>query len=350
MAEVPPEQTPASESTGTGRINDAPPSTTSTTVAATSAMPSATGSAEAPPPNDIPTATAALTPPPGGAPTETPSEATSGSQTASGPTSDVPSDGFIDEPTAVDEVSTPCSSDGDCIEDSCHVNMRCSGGYCLYDYPDDDGDGESPCIALDCDDSDPLVNGRALERCDGRDNNCDDRVDFDIFEDFDPCNVTLPGAALSLALSGAACLDRSQSEALPDDPGLAVVNAESLDDALAVLPLVVDGVQTAEVSCSGSATEGLSIDVRFRGSQFTLHSAESSSADLEYVAERVSLRATNCPIAVRDTNTGGLVITFECELNSPLVERESRCQGVGTLYVVNCSSTDSVENPSPLSP
>gem|GEM_PF-5788944 len=42
---------------------------------------------------------------------------------------------------------------------------------------DYDGDGICSGPASDCDDSDPMINPRVAERCDGIDNDCDDKVD-----------------------------------------------------------------------------------------------------------------------------------------------------------------------------
>jgi ferredoxin len=74
-----------------------------------------------------------------------------------------------------------CSRDSDCAEpDPCRYDPFCdTTGVCLYDYLDDDFDGEPPvaCGGGDCDDSRPSVGPGEAERCDGVDNNCDGRVD-----------------------------------------------------------------------------------------------------------------------------------------------------------------------------
>ncbi|MCA9576018.1 MAG: hypothetical protein KC668_11310 [Myxococcales bacterium] len=53
----------------------------------------------------------------------------------------------------------------------------------VNDFEDDDGDGAvdiaCPIFGSDCDDEDPSTGGGAPESCDGRDNDCDDRVDED---------------------------------------------------------------------------------------------------------------------------------------------------------------------------
>ena len=69
--------------------------------------------------------------------------------------------------------------DGDpCTRDSCDPHVGCVH---VYDpncggCPDYDGDGFPGCQG-DCDDTDPTVHPGAPELCDGRDNNCNGRVD-----------------------------------------------------------------------------------------------------------------------------------------------------------------------------
>jgi hypothetical protein len=72
-----------------------------------------------------------------------------------------------------------CLRDTDCAPDMC-MDYRCLAGACVAVAPllDRDGDGiaPSPCGG-DCDDGNPLVSPRALERCDGLDNDCDGTPD-----------------------------------------------------------------------------------------------------------------------------------------------------------------------------
>lgn len=53
----------------------------------------------------------------------------------------------------------------------------------VNDFEDDDDDGvidlACPIVGVDCDDQDPTTGGGAAEACDGRDNDCDERVDED---------------------------------------------------------------------------------------------------------------------------------------------------------------------------
>ena len=57
----------------------------------------------------------------------------------------------------------------------CTAPAICRNGYCVPGTVDIDGDG-SP-ASMDCDESDPLRNPGAAERCNGVDDNCNTRVD-----------------------------------------------------------------------------------------------------------------------------------------------------------------------------
>ena len=45
-----------------------------------------------------------------------------------------------------------------------------------------DGDGDGFCPPVDCDDSDPLINPTGTETCDGKDNNCNGKIDEDFWK------------------------------------------------------------------------------------------------------------------------------------------------------------------------
>ena len=69
-----------------------------------------------------------------------------------------------------------CSDGSSCQIDTC---VEATHG-CTHETRDADGDGDPPisCHGTDCDDFDPLVSGKASERCDnGIDDNCDGQVD-----------------------------------------------------------------------------------------------------------------------------------------------------------------------------
>src|SRR5207237_3614802 len=92
------------------------------------------------------------------------------------------------------------------------VSGKCPG--CV----DRDGDGYGiglDCLGPDCDDSDPTVHPGAPEICDGRDNNCDGRIDenFDFQRDDQNCGRC--GNACDVLAGrhccGGACVDTTTS-------------------------------------------------------------------------------------------------------------------------------------------
>jgi len=120
-----------------------------------------------------------------------------------------------------DACLVPCAADRSCPENSeCRrfgpgsnrdenpmcvpIDQVCSG--CL----DEDGDGYglgATCLGFDCDDNDPLVHDGAPELCDGRDNNCNGRIDegFDLLSDVANCGAC--GEVCDLDNATAICVD-----------------------------------------------------------------------------------------------------------------------------------------------
>lgn len=82
---------------------------------------------------------------------------------------------------------SPCTTDGDCSDLGSEAKCLAASGphglrFCQASCIDADGDGYYAHTALcpagrDCDDNDPAVNPGAMERCDGKDTNCDGFMD-----------------------------------------------------------------------------------------------------------------------------------------------------------------------------
>lgn len=118
-------------------------------------------------------------------------------------------DGGLDGDASDGEVGAPCSTDDQCDDGQyCNGLESCAAGHCHAGDPPDcdddddctddrcsesanecrntlrdddrDGEGAEACGGDDCDDSDPEVFPRALERCNGQDDNCNVRVDESI--------------------------------------------------------------------------------------------------------------------------------------------------------------------------
>ena len=78
-----------------------------------------------------------------------------------------------------------CSSTAQCVTalgaDACKANILCdpAQSICTYEVLDKDGDGYPPvvCGGTDCDDSDPNVHPGAAETCDGKDDDCNGKID-----------------------------------------------------------------------------------------------------------------------------------------------------------------------------
>ena len=75
-----------------------------------------------------------------------------------------------------------CAKDGDCTsDDPCVTGGTCdsASSVCVYKTLDKDGDGHPPpvCGGDDCDDGNPTVYPGAIEICDGKDNNCNTKID-----------------------------------------------------------------------------------------------------------------------------------------------------------------------------
>ena len=82
---------------------------------------------------------------------------------------------------------TPCATSEDCDDDDpCTQNERCdpSSRVCLFEPLDGDRDGYPPgiCGGKDCDDSNLQINPGSPEYCNGLDDDCDGRIDNNLFE------------------------------------------------------------------------------------------------------------------------------------------------------------------------
>jgi hypothetical protein len=69
----------------------------------------------------------------------------------------------------------PCDLDAGTTGGQCPTGDVCRNGVCVPDPNDPDGDG-SP-ASVDCDETDPLIHPGAMERCNGKDDNCDGNID-----------------------------------------------------------------------------------------------------------------------------------------------------------------------------
>ncbi len=88
--------------------------------------------------------------------------------------------------------TTPAEADGgpDAACPPCGAGQTCSSGACVS--VDTDADGDSVKASKDCDDHDPAIHPGAVEVCNGKDDNCDGKVDegFDADGDGTPsCSV-----------------------------------------------------------------------------------------------------------------------------------------------------------------
>ena len=87
----------------------------------------------------------------------------------------------------------PATPSGTC--GPCATGEKCSAGACVSETTDADGDGVP--LSLDCDDHDRAVHPGAVEICNGKDDNCDGKVDegFDADGDGVPTCAVLGKAA-----------------------------------------------------------------------------------------------------------------------------------------------------------
>jgi len=95
-----------------------------------------------------------------------------------------------------------CAKVADCTAawagDACKASIRCdaASSVCLFDLLDKDGDGHSPqvCGGDDCDDSVTTILPGQFELCDGKDNDCDGRVDE---AEGNPCGSDSAGTCMN---------------------------------------------------------------------------------------------------------------------------------------------------------
>jgi hypothetical protein len=83
---------------------------------------------------------------------------------------------------------TEAGADGGCVP--CSASQVCSAGLCVASDADDDADGVK--ASQDCDDHDPATHPGAAEICNGKDDNCDGKID----EGFDADGDGVPSCAV----------------------------------------------------------------------------------------------------------------------------------------------------------
>lgn len=138
----------------------------------------------------------------------------------------------VDEPTAVDVETWFADVDGDGFGDALSAQEACQAP------PDHVADN------TDCDDDDPAVRPDAIEYCDGFDNDCDGRTDFDV-------SVPTDFATLQQAI------DRSRAgESICVEPG---VHAGPLDFGAKQVSLVSDGDPSGTV-VDGQGAQLIQVD------------------------------------------------------------------------------------------
>ncbi len=102
-----------------------------------------------------------------------------------------------DVPAEGSAVSPGIGADGgpDAACPPCFADQVCSAGACVATDTDDDKDGVK--AGVDCDDHDPAIHPGAAEICNGKDDNCDGKID----EGFDADNDGTPSCAVGTKLA-----------------------------------------------------------------------------------------------------------------------------------------------------
>lgn len=137
------------------------------------------------------------------------------------------------------------------VDDDCDGRANASLG--TNDTEDDDGDGlaDSRCSPAgpDCDDTDPSSGGTAAEVCDGRDNDCDSKIDEGATDRLAYVDADGDGYGSVTAAPMAVCL-------LPS--GYAYASGDCNDGAPGTNPGTTEACDGADQDCDGTVDEGAS--------------------------------------------------------------------------------------------